>query len=213
MSTIAICIPSSGAMPASFVFDLTRMMTWTAANTPLDLRLFIVQGGIIHMQRNSLLKQALETDATHVLWLDTDMRFPRETLVHLLSRARPFVAANYVTREVPVQPVTHADDSGSRRVFTTPESEGVESVHATGMGLVLVDTAAVRRLTQPYFDTPWTESSLEHAGEDIYFCEKLKAAGVDILVDHDLSKHVSHVGQFEYRHAHAQIAEGTDATE
>lgn len=201
--TIAVCVPAGNQVQTGFAFDLARMMAFTAANSELELRLFFSQGCAVAAQRNSLVEQALATDATHVLWLDSDMRFPRETLLHLLGRQVPFVGANYATRTMPVSTVAFTDEKGAARLQTKPTDSGVVPVHATGFGVALEDTAALRRLTAPHFDVQWSKESLQFTDECVYHCRQLAAAGVDILVDHDLSKHVHHVGSFEFRHAHA----------
>ena len=35
-------------------------------------------------------------------------------------------------------------------------------------------------------------------GEDVYFCTMARVHGFEVWVDHDLSKEVTHIGQFEY---------------
>jgi len=43
--------------------------------------------------------------------------------------------------------------------------------------------------------------------EDFYFCKKLRANGVSVYVDHDVSQEVAHVGDFEYTlNSHGEIA-------
>lgn len=211
MSTIAICVPSGDTVSTGFAYDLARMLTWTASTVELDLRLYMVQGSRLPEQRNALLQQAIDAGCTHALLLDSDMRFPKETLVHLLKQQKAFVGVNYPTRKMPIKPTALLSENTPTFSDT---KEGLEPVFATGMGVVLVDCAAVKRLEQPYFSTPWSTLSLEHQGEDVYFCRKLAAAGVDILVDHDLSKYVKHTGAFDYSHVHAAaLVETADGPE
>ena len=54
-----------------------------------------------HMDDIATLMHALAVDATHILWLDSDMRFPADTLGRLLARNRDIVGANYCARRFP----------------------------------------------------------------------------------------------------------------
>lgn len=46
---------------------------------------------VIHKARNRLADQFLATDATHILWIDSDMKWRGEDVVRLLSHNVPFV--------------------------------------------------------------------------------------------------------------------------
>ena len=73
--------------------------------------------------RSRCVERAFKLQATHILWLDTDMRFPPDTLFRLLGRKKPIVGANYRARNPPVFPTAV---KGLKRVDTLEESTGVE---------------------------------------------------------------------------------------
>jgi hypothetical protein len=51
----------------------------------------------------------------------------------------------------------------------------------------------------PWFHVPWDAEKMRYeCGEDVYFCKKATAAGFEILLDHDLSKDVYHIGNMEF---------------
>lgn len=213
---VALAIPATDLCATPFAHDLMKMVSYTMLTAEgLEIVPIIVQGSLTTMQRQTLAKDVIECGADWCLWLDTDMRFPKETLHRLLSHGQPFVAANYSTRRMPPRPTAvkaMGDDGQMIHCYTTPDSTGLESVYAVGLGCALVEVSAMKRLADPLFQTPWSTSSSAFIGEDVFFCRKLADAGVDILVDHDLSKHVDHVGTFVYRHDHTLIeSEAKDA--
>ena len=57
-------------------------------------------------------------------------------------------------------------------------------IHGGGMGCILVKTHVFERLRYPWFD--WVNYSDKHRGmlsEDLFFCEKLRKAGIPRYVD------------------------------
>lgn len=199
---VAVCVPCMSQMASVFAFDLTRMVAATGRERPdIELRLFFNMSSVLPRQRHELVLQATEAGCTHILWLDSDMRFPKHTLARLLAHGEPIVGANYVTRIVPAEPVAMFGDQ--TRCYTRPASEGLEQVLALGFGVCLVSMDVFRQLGAPWFGVVFDPERQEYIGEDVYFCLRAREAGVTLFVDHDLSKQVAHVGEFEYRHEHA----------
>jgi hypothetical protein len=61
-------------------------------------------------------------------------------------------------------------------------------------------------LEQPWFDTVWLENN-DLMGEDVFFFKKIKHfLNVPLMIDHDLSQEVRHIGTFEY---HNRLAKAT----
>ena len=136
--------------------------------------------------------------ADYVLFLDSDMKFKKDTLMKLMKHDLPIVAANYSTKEIAPIPLAEkrCDDGKYMRVHTSNESSGLEEVAQVGMGIMLIKTKVFEIMSEPWF--PMTYDGKEIVGEDIYFCRKALENGIPIFIDHDVSKGVSHVGNFEY---------------
>lgn len=202
---VAVCVPCQSYVATQFMYDLVRMMTATAAQRrDIELRLLVHQGSILLNQRNDLVKRALEFDVTHILWLDSDMRFPKDLLVQLLERGEPIVAANYVTRQHPLRPVAVELKDGQRQsLYTTPATVGLVEVEHTGLGVMLVDADVYRQLAQPWFAFWHNEKAAAFVGEDAYFCFCAREAGLKVYVDQSVSQQVKHVGEIEYDHSDA----------
>lgn len=213
---IAVCVPAHEQVSAYTMYDLSRMLMATAAGPLADgsidhLDLNMVPGTYVHRARERLAEEALKKNADYILWVDADMRFPKDALVRLLLRDKDMVGINYSKRGLPAEYVAskHIDwesDEDSRKCFTRADSEGVEKVDALGLGLVLMRTHIFKRLAS---ERPWFWFEMKpygHIGEDSYFCRLVGEAGFDIYVDHDLSKECSHIGSFEYHPIHAEDA-------
>lgn len=210
---VAICIPTRGQVCQGFAYDLAQMMCYTGialvSNDLLDIALLFTDGTYIASNREDLVEKAFEGKPTHLMWLDDDMRFPQDILVRLLKHNKPVVAANYTTRKTPCIPITikHisvAKGKPSGRLVTTPESTGLEQVEAVGFGVVLIRADVFRKIPKPWFENYWSREMNRWVGEDVDFSRKCTKAGIELLVDHDLSKEIGHVGSFTYTLDHAE---------
>lgn len=201
---VAICVPARDMVSAGFAFDLASM----TAYSQVPLFMLTSMGTLIVNQRTDLVKNALEEKATHILFVDSDMRFPMSTLERLLAHDKPIVACNYSTRKFPIQPVAFSNDENWDRVETKPDSTGLEPVASIGMGIMLIKAEVFDKIGMPYFMIGYSQKSHAYTGEDIYFCRKARAAGYEVLVDHDLSKEIGHTGAIDFRHEHIWAEKG-----
>jgi hypothetical protein len=205
---VCVAVPSGDDVKAAFAFDLTQLVGATiGARKDIDVRLSTVQGTIIHTARRDLVRMALKGDCTHILFLDSDMRFPRNALVRLLSHGVPIVGANYVTRRPNPKPVTFASDTSDKeRVYTELTSTGLQEVDSTGFGVMLIHLDVFRNLSEPWFSFEW-KTPQWMVGEDVYFCRKARTElEVPTFIDHDLSQEIRHVGTYEYHMTDALVA-------
>jgi hypothetical protein len=145
----------------------------------------------------------LQGGADYALFLDSDMRFPSYLLEKLIAHDKDIVAYNYATRRLPVKTVAFSDFSTLECIYSHDRT-GLEEVDAIGMGAMLIKTEVLRKLPQPWFNISWLPSGGIWVGEDIYFCKLAQAHGFKVLVDHDLSKDVKHIGTMEFTHDHAE---------
>jgi hypothetical protein len=206
MLKVAICSPARDMVHTGFAFDLGALITKTiVARRDIQLGLWHSAGTMIHQQRIDLAQAAVDSGADRVLFIDTDMRFPSDSLLRLLAHGRAIVGANYVTREVPPMPTASVLKDGKdwMKVPTLHNSTGLQEVTGLGMGLILINTEVFKRLPKPWFNYPYSSVNDEFIGEDLWFSMKAAdEAGFKTYLDHDLSKEVRHLGLIEYRHEH-----------
>lgn len=202
MPRISVAIATHDTVPFRFAYDLAQMTAFTMASIPekVPYGISAVSGTYVHSAREELIRSLLQDGVTHLLWLDSDMSFPRDSFIRLMNHNVPFVGANYAKREVPSDYVAIKEvGTPGKKCPTTVESTGLEEVEAIGFGLCLMRADALLDLNP---DERWfwfeAQENGGMVGEDVWFWRKVREAGHKVYVDHDISKEVSHIGQFEY---------------
>ena len=199
---LVIVIPSGDYWLADFaisLMSLQQMLGYHPLSDEFQHNLINERGSLIHVQREHLAEKALDSGATHILWLDSDMKFP-PNLVHLLFRHQlPIVACNYVKRSLPAMPNTKGLDH--KLISTDRDSQGLVEAISAGFGAVLMTREVLETVERPWFDVVWVDKGdeIEPMGEDVFFFTKArKVINIPLFIDHDASKKVSHIGTFEY---------------
>lgn len=198
---VMIAVPCGEDVKADFALSLALMVGYSTYVRPdMELPLYFLKGTYLPRARAALVDEAMERQCTHILWLDSDMRFPKDTLLHLLSRDVPIVGANYATRQVPILPT--ALDFNLDPVFG---GEGLVDVRHMGMGVMLTDIDVFQAIGKPYFAFGYNKAANDYAGEDVYFCERARVNGYRIRMDAALSEQVEHCGALRYTMDHARM--------
>jgi hypothetical protein len=192
---IAICVPARDTVHAGFARSLANL-TASLARSNIDYELLINLGSVIAQQRNTLAEQASLLKTDYILWLDSDMHVPTNTVDRLVSHDKDIVAAAYSTRVKPQRSVAFLNQYDLNERLTA--KTGLHNVFAVGMGCMLVKTEVYKTLTKPWFHYQWNEDTNDLSGEDIYFCKQAKDAGYEIFIDCDLSQEVAHFGSKAY---------------
>lgn len=184
---VVIATPTRDLVSAGFTGDLLKLCRQHS-----DARWMAATGIYIANLRNSCVTMAQQAGASHLLFLDADMRFPEDTLIRLLAADRDIVAANYVMRTMPELWVSRVAGASVSSVGRT----GLQQVDSTGCGVMLIKRSVFPRVSPPWFSTPFDGQT--HVGEDLFFCQQARAAGLDLWIDHDLSQAVRHQSVIEY---------------
>jgi len=149
---------------------------------------------------------ALQKDATHVCFIDTDMKFRSLMLHQLLAHDKPVVGVasrkkkypkEYTIKVVePAKPRRINDDELPSVPFNKIDGHPI----LVGTGIMLIDLRKVNPvLGRPWFkfNSYWdNEDNIGYEGEDDYFCRKVLDAGLDIWCDPTV--YVKHIGDAEY---------------
>jgi hypothetical protein len=196
-----------------YSYDLVNMVAYHTLNTNDAVSLKISQGTLIANQRAELSLDAMAEGCTHILFIDSDMRFPQDMIERLLKHDLDIVATNCARRRMPTGPTAQLyKENGDRElVWTMPESTGLQEVGSVGMGVMLIKKNVFAALSEPWFETPWRVDKRGYIGEDVFFCQKAAAAGFKIWIDHDVSKEIGHIGTFEFKHDHTWVMKEIEA--
>lgn len=159
----------------------------------------IFQSGnsLIAHARNALLAKFLETEATHLLFLDSDVYFKPDDILRLLSWG---TKKDVVAGCCPIR----GHEKTFHITFLENERGGVETwegrllgVERIGMAFTLIGRHVVERLVEDHqdfayktkegdthfmvFDTVYKDGG--YIGEDFVFCDKVRQAGFEIWAD------------------------------
>jgi hypothetical protein len=187
-----------------FTYDLVNLVCFHTLNTNDAVSLKISEGTLIANQRAELSLDAMREGCSHVLFIDSDMRFPQDMISRLLKHDLDIVATNCARRRMPTGPTAQIyKENGDRElVWTMPESTGLQEVGSVGMGVMMIKAGVFKALSEPWYETPWRHDKRGYIGEDVFFCRKAREAGFKIWIDHDVSKEIGHIGMFEFKHDH-----------
>ena len=184
---VVIATPTRDTVTAGFAGDLVKL-----CRRHPDVRWMAPLGIYIADLRNKAVKAAQTAGASHLLFLDSDMRFPEDTLDRLLAHNVMIVAANYVQRTMSEWCVARVDGVPVQSQGKT----GLQAVDSTGTGVMLIKMSLFDKSDPfPWFDTPCDGRTF--TGEDVFFCQRATAQGFSVLIDHDLSQDVRHQGMVE----------------
>jgi hypothetical protein len=200
---IVVATPMMDMCHTAFCTSLVAMVAHTMLQSYGMVLSFLQYGtSILPFSRQLLASRALELGATHILWIDSDMEFEPTLMLDLAKHEVPIVAANCLARRSPHY--STARNEAGEQIFTDADSTGLQQVDKIGFGVMLHETALLRRIEPPWFNFEWIPEKGIYRGEDFAFCEKMKAAGIPIYIDHDVSKQVKHVGTFGFSPIYAR---------
>ena len=190
-------------MAIGTAFDLAIMSAYDAKYRDGELGVYTVTGTLIFDQREKLAKAALEDGCDYVLWIDADMRFPKNTIERLLSHDKDICGVNATTRTIPVKAtaknlkVNLEEKTNTWLPVTSKGKTGIERVTSLGCGVLLVKREVFDKTPAPWF---WFYQlpGDKVLGEDVHFCVAAHDAGFETWVDHGLSQEIGHVGSYTY---------------
>lgn len=185
---VAIGVPSGDMVHTDFAMSLAML----CMNPGAHAFLLNSRSPLVALGRNECAGAAQVMRATHLLFLDTDMVFPADTVTRLLAHNKDIVGASYASRMPPFQPVTVAEEGVHIRV-----TAGLQRVKLIPAGCLMIRVAVFNVLAKPYFNLALDGDQL--CGEDVYFCHKAREAGFELWCDGDLSSQIGHIGQKIHR--------------
>lgn len=147
--------------------------------------------------RNDGVRSAMSIGADKLLFIDSDMSVPAYALLHLLRHDVPVVSGVYVSKQPPHLYMAGTYNEDGSRLMTFPEIKPGQLIECdwVGAGFMLIDMKVFEKIEPPYFS--WKEfPGKKNAGEDEYFCDKVRAAGMKVYVDTDCI--VGHIGSWVY---------------
>lgn len=189
MTRVAVCVPSGDLLHADFALSLAALLRQTRVER---ISLFNQRMSLLPESRNALVRDALADEATHILWLDSDMIVPSVALDRLLNHDAPVVGATYLRRTPPHRLLGEPD------INQCGAPEGMTRMLSMPFGCLLVQASVFRALSEPWFRLDY--EGARPIGEDIGFCHRARPLIADAIFNDDwLTTRVSHIGSTAHR--------------
>jgi len=183
---IAIGIPSGDTFKADFGCALATLTAYTN-KADVDLAIVNKKGPDIARNRNDIVASARRLDADYLLFMDTDMTFPPDTLLHLIAARREVIACDARRKRSPHSTIA------IRHGGLLGKTNKIIEVDSIGTGIMLIHMSIFREMPKPYF------LATDEVSEDIYFCKRARLAGHAVYCHGPLSQKIGHIGDKEFR--------------
>lgn len=135
--------------------------------------------------RNKIVEYAIRDGMEWLFFLDYDVIPPPNAIARLLKWKAGVAAGVYHSKSAPSYPLLMI--RGMNHCFEDYETGDLILVDGVGMGCTLIHMSVFDKIEKPYFRTvPGYLKDRQYGPmmtEDIYFCDKVRDAGVEILVD------------------------------
>lgn len=205
---VVVGVPSGQHWIAQFGVDLGSLMvqfymTRVQGYKSQELRVANVRSSILPKNRLDCIKVAKANKADYLLFLDSDHSFPSNLLHRLIAHGKPIVAANCVTKTIPAKTTARGFEEGNPQgvpIFSDEGKHGLEEVWRIGTGVMLIRKDAFSVIPHDVWGMVYKPEADTYQGEDWSFCEAAQRLGIPIFVDHDISREVGHIGNYEYTH-------------
>jgi len=204
---VACCIPLDWEwMPKNFAMSLLGIQSHAYRSGEYEVKFYY--GRYINFGRQKLAEAVLKDNMDYIFWIDADQVYPEDAISVLLKRDKDIVGGltgkrsdgtpcvwNFVTPE---------EQAMFRRTqklkqLNTKANTGLQKADCIGMGGILTKIDVFKKVPSPWFQTIYVDAGgdargLDSIGEDVYFYEKVKAAG-DIEVYSDTDLIYGHISQ------------------
>lgn len=198
----------------------------TIYEVPLDVRIETWTNTPVEIARAELVRVFLESDRTHLLFVDADSGFAPDIVRRLVAADRPVCAVAFPGRRLPIAfPI--AVEPGTT---LAADESGIASCAAIGFGMVCIRRDVLERMVAAYPEllvsahrAPGKKTSMLFAsliegghcfGEDFSFCLRWRRVHerdggppgvINVLVDAE----VEHLGTLAFRGNLADALRGT----
>lgn len=162
-------------------------------STPVRLHFNFYKSPYIHESRNQIVEEAKKAKTTHLMFIDTDLTYHPDGIIRLLNHNKEMVAGGYKMKT--------SDSKGTVKILKDGQYVNVDNppkvlfqCDVAPCGFMLIDMRVFDKIKFPYFSPDYDSQDI--VTEDVYFCRKVKEAGIDIWCDGSLE--LGHIGEYIY---------------
>jgi len=145
---VMLCIPSGRSWEARTSTSVAGLMVHSVING-IMIGIVNLEGSMITKQRCDVVEMALQQKPDYLMFIDSDMRFPPDSLLRLLAHKKDVVGATYNKRVPPYETL-------GRLKPPRPSDEelakgGLYPAEQLPGGMVLIHASVFERLKWPWF--------------------------------------------------------------
>lgn len=192
---IMIAVPCMDQVSAHFAWSLATLKKVEECQLAFEI------GSLIYSSRNELAKKCIRANADALLFLDSDMIFPDDTIekmVKHLQDGKEIVTGLYFRRRAPFTPVLFEElafdqatgEGHSKDLTELPDTKEPFEVAGAGMGCCIIHKNVLLDVMLNY--QTWF-NPLDNFGEDLAFDLRARELGHKIWCDPTIS--CGHIGQ------------------
>lgn len=180
---MCIGIPVAGSIsPTFFRTMLLRMEEWSQTFEVVP----VIESSIpIDEARNKIVQGAIRYKCDYIFFIDSDTIVQKGQLEKLLSHDKDAITGISYMRVAPYFSLIRK--KAAYRLYNPIEPSGTEliKIDGAGFGCFLIKTTAFDKIEYPWFRFHFFkhEDKWRHLGEDLYLCEQLQNANIDIYCD------------------------------
>ncbi len=180
---MCIGIPVADSIgPTFFRTMLLRMEEWSQT---FDLLPVIETSIPIDEARNKIVEAAVEYKCDYIFFIDSDTLIQKGQLEKLLSHDKDAITGLSYMRAAPYYSLIRK--RVAYRLYNPIEPQGQEliKIDGAGFGCFLIKVSAFDKIEYPWFRFHFFkyEDKWRHIGEDLYLCEQLENANIEIYCD------------------------------
>lgn len=146
---VTVCVPSGDTWKGTTAAAAMAMVSYSTQHGVL-CSVLNVQTSIVSHARNSTVKLALESGCDYLMFLDSDMKFPPDTLIRLLKHDKMIVGATY-NKKTPGKDGKYETLGRMKGERPAVIGDGIVEAHMMPGGVMLVKADVYRRMHWPWY--------------------------------------------------------------
>lgn len=186
MKKILIAIPCMEQVSADFAHSLAVITSMPVEGATLSIQM--QKSSLIYESRNTLCKNAIQNGADYIMWFDSDMILPADTIQKMyqnMKDGKDFVSGVYYRRVKPYTPVLFKElelnnDKPKWTNYDNYPKDRLFKVGGCGFGCVMFNTQMLFDIASK--NKGWF-TPFGGLGEDLAFCQNARDEGYDLWVD------------------------------
>ena len=158
----------------------------------------LLHQSMICRARNIFAKLFLETNCTHLLFIDADMVLLTPNAIDMLVAAnKEIIAGVYAFKDYPHKPAIRFLNKKDKLEFDKEPRSGIFEVKYASTGFMLIRREVFLTLNYLFPFRPYAVNG-EYLSEDWAFCDRAAHSGFSIYVMGDKDLELGHLGLYPY---------------